>query len=332
MSSKSSGDDANLTQPKPGWVGDSAPDSFTVSASDLGKSIRRGRIWRSEADIQDQGPGKKVLRPRGEDARRNSRASGDHNILHQDSEVVEEVTDEFGFLNAPVQEDAVVNQGMSTFDAVIPSLEGTLEEAAGSYESIIYATEDPEALDADRAVMERESDGEWDISVKRALEGEEPELEAGSMDFSYTSRYLGDHHNEHFNAVMDVAVGRGLPESDDTTPGSERNGELLLGNRLTLQEPVDWERVEELEFEKIEHGDSLVYDIHVEYGPGERIEGAMRYEEQSTYLKGFEELDSVQEHLDDSVLPVQGAAAFTPGGMYINSLAAFNRLLEAQSR
>jgi hypothetical protein len=332
MSSKSSGDDVDLMRSKPEWIGDSAPDSFTISASDLGRSIRRSRAWREQADIEEEEPGRRVLRPRGEDARRNSRASGDHNILHQDPEVVEEVAEEFPFLNAPVQDEAVVNQGMSTFDAVIPDLDGTVEEAHGSYESVIYATESPDGLEADRAVMEKESPGEWDIEVERALEGEDSSLDAGSMDFSYTKRYLGDRHNEHFNAVMDMAVGRGLPESEDTTPANERNGELLLDNHLKLNKPVDWDRVEKLEFEKRKEGDSLVYDIHVEYSPGERVEDAMRYAEESMYLEGFEELDSVQEHVDDSVLPVQGAAAFTPGGMYINGLAAFNRMLEAQTR
>lgn len=329
MSSKSPADSADASHTEPEWIDSSAPDSFTVTASDIGRSIKRGREWRDEAEIEEE-TGRITLQPRGGDARRNSLASGDHNLLHQDPEVVDDVADRYGFLNSPAQEEAVVNQGMSTLDAVIPVLNGTLEEARDSYDSVIYATESEDMRDADRAVMERVSDGKWDIAVKRALEGEDSVLDAGGMNFTYTDRYLGDHHNKHFNAVMDMAVGRGLPESDDSTPASERNGELLLDNRLELRDPVNWKEVERLEFERREDEEPVVYDVHAEYSSGERAEQAMLYQENSTYLRGFEELESVQQHAEDSVLPVQGLAMLTPPGAYLNGLAALARMLEAQ--
>lgn len=311
------------------WIGMSEK-SFTLTASDLGRSIKNGRKWLSEVHITYEEDGT-FLEPQRQDALNNSERSGDSNIVHRNPDAVEDMLDNYGFLNDPSQDleegdRVVVNQGMSTVDAVTPALEEDLREVETEFENIIYAAENG----AGDKVHISGGPEDMDVEVASGSEDDSSALDAGRLEFEFDDD-IGRHHNEHLNAVMDLAVGRGY-----STPENERNGELLMYNRLKVDEgieEIEWERIESLEFDRQEDEEILAYDVHISYSDTEHdtdIEAAMRYEEKATYLQDFHNIDALEDAKSDE-LPAEGWTMFTPVGAAANAAHFMNQATKAIS-
>ncbi|MEF8880425.1 MAG: hypothetical protein V5A72_01170 [Candidatus Nanohaloarchaea archaeon] len=302
------------------WAGDSYPEPFSVDASDLGVAINERRKWVSNLNLEHYDDFS-IYRPNENDPKQHSEISNDVNWLHRYDDIVKEVSDEYGFLNSPVQEEALVNQGMSIADIFVPQVESDLDEIECVYTAVIYATEDGEP---DEVIIE-ENEESAEVEVKPG--GNSDSLDAGRILTDESDQDYGGHHNEHLLAVMDLAVGRGRD-----TPGSTRNGELLQNNRIEVNKEIDWSKVSELEFRLEERNESAEYNVDVVYQNGERVDQALTYEEISTYLQGFDELGTVDERKESGFeFPAEGLMAFTPQGVYLNSLSAANKMLEAST-
>lgn len=243
------------------------------------------------------------IAPEITDAENNSEASGDANLLHNDTDVVEELSEseKYPFVREPVQEDeVVVSQGMSFVDALVPELDRPLKSLEGEWSKMVYAGENP-----DKVVLSDNGNGGFQASLFPAGETSEA-MNAGEItpDYAENVEAYSEDHNTYMTALADQAVGRSF-----STPEDVRNGELLINNRIEAYEPVDWENAEDFVFEisNIEEEGpqiSVEWDIHIDYG--EEIEReALSYSETSMYTKGFEDLESVREAYQDSPNPFQ---------------------------
>lgn len=277
----------------PDWVGDATTSNFTINKSQLEKASERRAEWLDEVDreLLDKEGLAIGLEPEAEDARRNSGISGDHNVLHQYPEVVGATAEEYGFVREPVQDgDVVVNQGMSLMDSLVSEVDDPVRSLGGRWSKMVYAPENDQPRD--RVVIEEEASGEFDVGLLPA--GSDEELDAGRLNFSYAeSDGYHEDHNEYMLSVADQAVGRSF-----NTPDDIRNGELLISNNLAAEGPIDWDRVESLDFRMadVEEQDFQVtaeWDIDVNYGESTDA-GALTYSETSMYADGFEDIDEVR--------------------------------------
>ncbi|MFB6241443.1 MAG: hypothetical protein ABEJ36_01410 [Candidatus Nanosalina sp.] len=277
-----------MREKEPYWVGNATTEKFSVTARELDEAIELRDKWRREIELDRGDEGVEISPGRG-DAERNSRASGDHNLLHQDPEVVEDVAEKYKFVREPTTEGVVVSQGMSFVDALVGELDGPVRSVGGSWEKMVYAAETGET---DTVVLSEEAEGDFSAELQPA--GTEDVIDAGEVSFDFAEEEGNYHqeHNEYMTALADQAVGRGFEQ-----PGV-RNGELLISNELEAYGPVDWDRAEEFVFNlsEVEEGEHQVtadWDIDVDYG-GETEESAISYSETSMYADGFEEIASVE--------------------------------------
>jgi acyl dehydratase len=272
---------------EPYWAGN-ATRNFSVTSGELEDSLELRDEWRREIEIEETSEGVEIS-PRRGDAERNSRASGDHNLLHNDPEVVEDVAERYGFVReSDLDGDFVVSQGMSFVDALTGQLEKPVKSVGGEWEKMVYAAEEGET---DTVVLSEEDEGDFAAELHPA--GQQETLQAGEVSFDYADG-VGYHekHNEYMTALADQAVGRGFEQPEI------RNGELLISNELEAYGPVDWDRAEEFVFNlsEVKEGEHQVtadWDIDVDYG-GQTEEAALSYSETSMYADGFEDIESVE--------------------------------------
>ena len=232
-------------------------------------------------------------------------SSGDGNWLHEYSEMIDEFADENGFIREPTQDGpVVVNQGMSAIDATVGYHEGQITEIRGFWPTIVYSTT-KEDQEQDQLVLEQEGPGKYRQKVIPGGEVEpvkEKENRGGvSAEYAENPEIYGEDHNENVIALMGIAVGRGFETPGFEIPKTVRNGELLMSNSMTVNKLVDWDEVRNFEFdleERTENKHSVTgeWNIDVEYE--ETVdENALTYEETSTYVRTFHEMDSVQEKM-----------------------------------
>jgi hypothetical protein len=279
------------------WQGDSTTEKFSVDLSELEETVGLRDEWRKEIEpeVLDE-EGSVRIRPEADDTRRNSRASGDHNLLHYRPGVVEDAAEEYRFVRQPGQEDeVVVSQGMSFVDALVPEFERPLRSVGGQWSKMVYAPEN--GGETDEVLLSQNSPNEFEAELRPA--GTEEILDAGkiSVDYMGDTGSYHENHNEYMTALADQAVGRGVNTSEHI-----RNGELLISNNLEAGGPIDWDEAQEFVFELVEvdEGDHQVtadWNIDVDYGK-ETDEAALTYSETSMYAEGFGELESVQKVYD----------------------------------
>lgn len=287
------------------WEG-SATQNFSLTAEELEEAVELRDEWREDIEYETWGTDDWTavkIAPEIEDAENNSEASGDANLLHNDTDVVEELSEseDYPFVREPVQEDeVVVSQGMSFVDALAPELDRPLKSLEGEWSKMVYAGENP-----DKVILA--DNGKDGFQASLFPEGRTSEaMNAGEITPEYVENveaYSGDHNN-YMTALADQAVGRSF-----STPDDVRNGELLIENRIEAYGPVDWSEAEDFVFEVSnveEEGPqvSVEWDVHVDYG--EEVEReALSYSETSMYTKGFEDLESVEEAYRDDGNPFQ---------------------------
>jgi phage terminase small subunit len=273
---------------QPYWVGNATTENFSVTARQLEEAIELRDEWRREIEMRETSEGVEIS-PRRADAERNSRASGDHNLLHQDTEVVKDVSEKYDFVReSDLEGDFVVSQGMSFVDALVGELDGPVRSVGGEWEKMVYAAETGET---DTVVLSQEDPGEFSAELQPA--GTEEVIDAGEVSLEYAEDG-GYHprHNEYMTTLADQAVGRGFEQPEI------RNGELLISNELEAYGPIDWNRAEEFVFNlsEVEEGEHQVkadWDIDVDYGEA-TDEAALSYSETSMYADGFEAIESVK--------------------------------------
>lgn len=287
------------------WEG-SATQGFSLTAEELEEAVQLRDEWREEIDYEiwgaDDWTAVKIA-PDIPDAENNSEASGDANLLHNNPDVVEELSEseEYPFVREPVQEDeVVVSQGMSFVDALVPELERPLKSLEGEWSKMVYAGDE-----SDKVILSDNGNNGFQASLFPTGETSEA-MNAGEITPEYADNReaYSEDHNTYMTALADQAVGRSF-----STPEDVRNGELLIENRMEAYEPVDWENAEDFIFEISnieEEGPQLnvEWDVHVDYGE-ETDEKALSYSETSMYTKGFEDLDSVQEAYRERTNPFQ---------------------------
>lgn len=276
------------------WQGDSTTEKFSVTLSELEETVDLRDEWREEIEPEVLDDGSSVrVRPEAEDARRNSLASGDHNLLHDRPEVVEDAAERYRFVRQPGQEDeVVVSQGMSFVDALVPEFRDSVKSVGGDWSGMVYAPEN--GGETDEVVLSENGPERFEAELRPA--GTEEILDAGkiSVDYADNSGAYHEDHNNYMTALADQAVGRGF-----NTSGDIRNGELLISNHLEAEGPIQWEEAQAFVFELVEvdeedHQVTADWDIDVDYGE-ETDEAALTYSETSMYAEGFEELESVQK-------------------------------------
>ncbi|MFB6115982.1 MAG: hypothetical protein ABEK10_00580 [Candidatus Nanosalina sp.] len=278
---------------EPYWKGNATEEKFSIKRRELEETIRLREEWLQEIELSREN-GDVEIQPRGKDARRNSKASGDHNLLHNNPDVVEDVAKEYGFVRRPTEDKVVVNQGMSLVDALVTELDAPINSIEGEWEKMVYAAEEGET---DTVKLSNEGSGKFSAELYPA--GVSESLQAGEISFGYAEE--GDYHSEHneyMAALADQAVGRGFENPDI------RNGELLISNELEAYGSIDWDKAEEFVFNLSEvdergHKVTADWDIDVIYDEGSE-ESAISYVETSMYADGFEELEAVMESGKDS--------------------------------
>lgn len=285
------------------WTGDALTEEFTINSSELEEAVENREEWRDEIDIrywENDGYQVVEIAPTAKDAKNNSDSSGDYNILHNDSEVVEEFLQTYGFTRNPEQGgEIVVSQGMSVVDALADKLDRPVEEISGEWQKMTYAPEGEEP--ADRLLAAANGDGEFEMGLLPGGDYDQSiEEEVGSLEIEYTDNpeQYQEEHNTKITSLKDLAVGRGFK-----THNQIRNGELLIENETTANKPVDWDEAEAYTFnlEEVEENGPQVtatWNIDVRYSDGEVSEDALTYEETSMYTQDFENLDNVQDYLN----------------------------------
>lgn len=287
------------------WEGD-ADQNFSITSPELEEAVEFRGEWREGIEYDTWGTDDWTavkIAPEIRDAKNNSEASGDGNLLHNDPEVVEELSssDDYPFVREPVQEDeVVVSQGMSFVDALVPELERPLRSLEGEWSKMVYAGEEP-----DKVILS--DNGKKGFQASLFPKGNTSEsMNAGEITPEYVedAEAYSEDHNIYMTALADQAVGRSF-----STPEDVRNGELLIDNMIEANNPVEWGKAEDFTFEiseKQEEGPqvNMEWDIHVDYGD-EVDEEALTYSETSMYTKGFEDLESVKEAYRDERNPFQ---------------------------
>ncbi len=277
------------------WEGNADQD-FSVASRELEEAVELRDEWREEIDYETWGTDDWTavkIAPGITDAENNSEASGDANLLHNDTDVVEELSEseEYPFVREPVQDDeVVVSQGMSFVDALAPEFERPLKSLEGEWSKMVYAGENP-----DKVVLSENGNDGFRASLFPAGRTSEA-MNAGEItpEYAENTEAYSEGHNTYMTALADQAVGRSF-----STPEDVRNGELLIDNRIEAYGPVDWENAEDFVFEisNVEEEGPQInveWDIHVDYGE-ETEEEALTYSETSMYTEGFEDLESVRE-------------------------------------
>lgn len=281
------------------WVGNST-QRFSVTSSQLEDTIELRKEWKDELDYDTWGGEDwSALRisPEKMDAKNNSKASGDHNLLHWNEDVVKELaeSEDYPFVREPEQDgDVIVSQGMSFIDALTSQLDRPLTSLEGEWSNMVYAGEKP-----DQVILSNNGTEGFQASLFPSGRTDKA-MSAGGIvpEYAENPDMYDNQHNNYMTALLDQAVGRSFSTSKDV-----RNGELLIENRIEAYRPVDWQNPDEFIFEvsEIEREGLQVnveWDIHLDYG--DRVEeSVLSYSEKSMYTKGFEELDSVQEAYED---------------------------------
>jgi len=303
---KSIDSDKSSSPKRPEWAQDSLTPQFVIEAEDIAHSASSGKEWANDIDSDiwtTEDYALVMFSPAKKDSIKNSESSNDENILHQDPEVVKEFTDKYGKLSGdPLQEgDVVINQGMSFKDILthLGVLEAPVKATSGSWENMVFSAENPK--NSDQVVLNSNEDRTTFVpSIIPAGNYDEAILEpdSGELNFEYVDnpqRYTED-HNLNLNALEDLAVGRGLK-----TPGNIRYGELLVSNSIEFDpnklDPQDlWDadiyvfELEDFEESKYQVQGNWTVDLYFE---DEVVEDAIKYTENSLYVDGFHEMNSL---------------------------------------
>lgn len=286
------------------WIGDAITD-FHITSEQLEQAYNLREEWRREIETEkwssEDWQALKIS-PEAQDARNNSKASGDQNILHYDSEVVEEFAEEYSnFVREPQQdEDVVINQGMTMIDALTEEIDRPLESLEGKWTEMVYASE--AGKNPDKVIL---SNNTGDRSYHGSVfpEGENSKAASAAEISPEFAENPGDYHpkhNEYLTLLQSQAVGRSFNTDYDV-----RNGELLIENQITANKPLDWDRIQAIDFnlEEVHDGEkpqvTAEWSVDIQY-EDEIVENALEYQETSMYAEGFEDMSTIEEEYQKS--------------------------------